>query len=278
MKMGAERLLDNLLTFLALSYILSTIILLMKSLFIGLSLPSVPSDRDISTKVALACAAKQITSQERIVKFDTDAKPIGVDNQCSTCISPYMEDFIGPLEDTNKTIKDFAGARTNNPKIGTLRWQWLDDSGKMHTFEIPNSYYVPACELRLLSPQHWAQTRTPVDRATTQCITSSVNVYLRWTKGDESYELTLPLNKKGSNLGTLYSHPGYNKYDLFCQAAEITIAGDKNPIAIPANFNSDDEDNEESNTELQIGPPPIIIPKGKHWNQGSPSHTRRQPV
>ena len=73
----------------------------------------------------------------------------------------------------------------------------------MRTFEIPNSYYVPECELRLLSPQHWAQTRTPVDRATTRCITLSVNVYLRWTKGDENSELTLPLNKRGSNVGTL---------------------------------------------------------------------------
>ena len=243
----------------------------MKSLFVGLSLPLVPSDRDISAKVALACPVKQIASQERIVKFDTDAKPIGVDNRCSTCISPYIEDFIGPLEDTNKTIKGFAGAQANNPKIGTFRWQWLDDSGKMHTFEIPNSYYFPECELRLLSPQHWAQTRTPVDRATTRCITSSVNVCLRWTKGDENYELTLPLNKKGSNVGTLYSHPGYNKYDLFCQAADIAGADDKNPIAIPANLISDDEDNEESDTEPQIGPPPIIIPKGKQSNQGTPS-------
>ena len=154
-------------------------------------------------KVALACPAKQVATQERIVKFD-NAKPIGVDNQCSACISPYIEDFIGPLEDTNKTIKGFAGARTNNPKTGTLRWQWSDDSGKMHTFEIPNSYNVPAFELRLLSPQHWAQTRLPVERATTRCIiTLSANVYLRWTKGDENYELTLPLNKKGSNVGML---------------------------------------------------------------------------
>ena len=127
----------------------------------------------------------------------------------------------------------------------------------MHTFEIPNSYYVPACELRLLSPQHWAQTRLPVERATTQRITSSANVYLRWTKGVENYELTLLLNKKGSNVGTLYSHPGYNKYDLFCQAAETTIADDKNQIAILAHLISDDKDNEESNIGPQKGPPPI---------------------
>ena len=57
----------------------------------------------------------------------------------------------------------------------------------------------------------------------------------------------------------------------FFQAAEITIADDKNPIAIPANLISDDKDNKESNTEPQIGPPPIIFPKGKHWKQGTSS-------
>ena len=211
--------------------------------------------------MALACPAKQLTIQERTVRFDTDAKPIGVDNRCSACISPYIEDFIGPLEDTNKTIKGFAGARTDNPKMGTLRWQWADDLGKKHTFEIPNSYYVPSCKLRLLSPQHWAQTRNSADRETTRCITSSTNVYLRWTLGDENYELTLPLNKRGSNMGTLYSHPGYNKYDLFCHAAAITIADDKDPIALPAHLISDDEDIQQENIEPQRGPSPITIPK-----------------
>ena len=241
------------LLFLALYQIFRIIILLLKAILYERPLSSDPSERDLLGNVALACPAKQITTQERIVRFDTDAKPIGVDNQCSACISAYIDNFIGPLEDTNKTIKGFAGARTDNPKMGTLRWQWSDDSGKKHTFEIPNSYYVPSCELRLLSPQHWAQTRNPVDRETTRCITSSVNVYLRWTHGDENYELTLPLNKRGSNVGTLYSHPGYNKYDLFCQAAATTI-DDKEPIALLANLISDDEDKEERNTEPQIGP------------------------
>ena len=252
---------------LALYHIFRITILLLTVLLVERPLFSVPLERDLLGNVALACPAKQITTQERIVRFDTDTKPIGVDNRCSACISPYIEDFIGPLEDTNKTIKGFAGARTDNPMMGTLRWQWSDDSGKRHTFEIPNSYYVPSCELRLLSPQHWAQTRNPVDRETTRCITSSVNVYLRWTYGDENYELTLPLTKWGSNVGTLYSHPGYNKYDLFCQAAAITIADDKDPIALPANLISDDKAEEERNTEPQIGPPSITIPKIGQWNQ-----------
>ena len=80
MKMGAERLLGEPLTFFALSHVLLTIILLFKSFLAALLLPSVPSERNILANVALACPAKQTTTQERIVKFDTDAKPIGVDN------------------------------------------------------------------------------------------------------------------------------------------------------------------------------------------------------
>ena len=145
--------------------------------------------------------------------------------------------------------------------MGTLRWHWADDTGKRHTFEIPKSYYVPSCELRLLSPQHWAQTRNAGDRETTRCITPSTNVYLRWTQGEEDFELTLPLNKRGSNVGTLYSHPGYNKYDIFCQAAAISIADDRDPIALPAHLISDDEDDQHGSLKPQIGPPPVTLPK-----------------
>ena len=69
-------------------------------------------------------------------------------------------------------------------------------------------------------------------------------------------------------MGTLYSHPGYNKYDLFCQAADIKITDDKNPIAVPANLISEDEEDEENGVRPQIGPPPISIPKGNHLPKG----------
>ena len=262
------------LPFLALSLIRFIIILGLRWLHYGSSLTPSTSRKCILANVALACPVKQIASKERTIKFNTDTEPIGVDNRCSACISPYIEDFIGPLEDTNKTIKGFAGAKTNNPKAGTLRWQWLDGAWKMHTFEIPNSYYVPESEHRLLSPQHWAQTRPAADRETTCCITSVLNIYLRWTKGDESYELPLPLNKWGSNVGTLYSYPGYNKYDLFCQAADIKITDDKDPIAIPAHLVSDDEAKEENDITPQIGPLPLSIPKRNRLSKATPfTHT-----
>ena len=71
-------------------------------------------------------------------------------------------------------------------------------------------------------------------------------------------------------MGTLYSHPGYNKYDLFCQAADIKITNDKNPIAVLANLISDDEGDEENDIQPQIGPPPISLPMGNHLPKGTP--------
>ena len=124
MKIGAERSLDNLLTFLS-PFLYTQYPYLTYEVTLHWPIPTFSSFRQRHLgQSSLACPAKQIASQERIVKFVTDTKPIRVDNRCSACISPYIEDFIGPLEDTNKTIKGFAGARTNNPKIGTLRWQW----------------------------------------------------------------------------------------------------------------------------------------------------------
>ena len=54
--------------------------LLLKLLLYGPSLSPLTPRRYVLANVALACPVKQIASQERIVKLDTDAKPIGVDN------------------------------------------------------------------------------------------------------------------------------------------------------------------------------------------------------
>ena len=58
--------------------------------------------------------------------------------------------------------------------------------------------------------------------------------------------------------------------NTICSARLPISTGDKNPIAIPANLISDDEDDEENDIQPQIGPPPIAIPKGNHQPQGTP--------
>ena len=98
-------------------------------------------------------------SRTNNIRFDTDSAPVGINNRCTGCISHVAEDFIGQLNDSQKSIKGFGGTRTKNVKVGTLLWRWIDDNGKEFKFHIPNSYYVPSGGVRLLSPQHWAKTQ-----------------------------------------------------------------------------------------------------------------------
>ena len=90
--------------------------------------------------------------------FDMDSLDFGVDNRCSACISNVKEHFVGDLQKTNKVIKGYGGARVHNVWQGTMKIAMDDDNGQVETFLIPNSYYVPDGDARLLSPQHWANT------------------------------------------------------------------------------------------------------------------------
>ena len=76
--------------------------------------------------------------------FDSDSGIIGVDGRASGCISDKQVDVVpGTLQKTNKRVKVFGGLFTGEVYKCTLRWTFLDHAGAPHTFEIPNSYYIP---------------------------------------------------------------------------------------------------------------------------------------
>ena len=133
-----------------------------------------------------AMSAKADTQYHNKCLFDTDSKPIGVDNRCSACISHDITDFIGPLKDSGRTIKGFGGVKhTSDIMVGTLKWQWEDDQGQIHKHIIPNSYYVPSGQARLLSPQHWAKAQRSSRRNSTGETTNSSTCTLKWGEQGE---------------------------------------------------------------------------------------------
>lgn len=187
----------------------------------------------------------------RITKFDTDSASIGVDNRCSGCISHRVEDFEGPLINTNRSIRGFGGIRTHKVKMGTLRWKWLDDSGAIHSFRIPKSYYIPSGNVRLMSPQHWAkaidghsQTRSVSAGETT----TRDKTILFW--GNNKYRLTIPMCPK-TNVATFQTAPGYNGYQVFCHQAEV-VNDQGNPLIIQPGVDEDDESDVEDNEQLDL--------------------------
>ena len=171
---------------------------------------------------ALAMQAKTPkTKAARMIHFDTDSYEIGIDNRCSRCISHHIDDFVGNLRDTQQTIKGFGGSRFTKAKIGTIRWKWMDDEGKIHSFLIPHSFYVPEGGVRLLSPQHWAKSITGNNRKRTKGVGSETlgdRVTLFW--GNKRHKLTVPLCRK-TNVATFRSAPGNSNFRAFYRTAGI---------------------------------------------------------
>ena len=176
--------------------------------------------------------------KDNSIRIDTDSAPIGIDNRCSLCISNVAEDFVGDLTDTNRKIKGFGGILSQKIKVGTILWRWDDDQGREHKFTIPNSLYVPSGKCRLLSPQHWAQTRQDNQKPAFKT-TNKSKVVLTW--GKQKYQLTTPLGKR-DNVATLSMSPGYNKFNLFCKAATMDFKDEENPIQQSSNLVTDDEE------------------------------------
>ena len=188
--------------------------------------------------VAMQANMKQ---SERMTVFDTDTQWIGVDNRCSGCISHVKSDFVGRMQPTTRTIRGFAGSRTVNVSIGTLRWEWEDDKGTIHTFLIPNSYFVPDGKVRLLSPQHWAQTQAANKKNRENCgeRTNGNGCELFWGNGH-----TKSIKLGNDNVATFPMAPGFKQFAIFCHEAGIDSTSD-DTVAMPAGIISDSDDDEE---------------------------------
>ena len=77
------------------------------------------------------------------LRVDTDSESIGIDNRATACISHRIDDFIGPLVDTDRVIVGYNGSRTTNIKKGTIRWKWSDDNGVSHIYTPFLTHFTP---------------------------------------------------------------------------------------------------------------------------------------
>jgi hypothetical protein len=185
--------------------------------------------------------------------FDTDTTEIGIDNRATACMSDNIADFVGPLVATNRVVKGFAGHRTANVQRGTIEWRWADDNGKVTTHRIPDSFYVPEGKVRLLSPQHWAQT-LPIARRPSKGVapeeTFHDRVVLRWDQGRSTRTIMLDPD---TNVANLPLAPGFNRFKQFCLEAQVC---DQDDLVNPFHADSsevvelDAADNEDETFEL----------------------------
>ncbi len=66
--------------------------------------------------------------------------------------------FVGeirPLE--QHFVATIGGNKNNAAGIGTVRWKWKDDNGKMHTYDIKNILFFPQSPINILSITEFAE-------------------------------------------------------------------------------------------------------------------------
>jgi hypothetical protein len=135
-------------------------------------------------------------------------------------------------------------------KIGTIVWRWNDDQGKHHKFVIPKSFYVPHGNVRLLSPQHWAQTqrdRKPIQGTGSETLDNKVTLFWNQRKCRRTVHLG-----KADNVATFLLADGFERFTAFCAKAEVDYKNEQvDPvICMPAQMVSDDEQSDdETETE-----------------------------
>ena len=115
-----------------------------------------------------------------------------------------------------------------------------DDNGKIHKFVIPNSYYIPEGRVRLLSPQHWAQTQKDFKPISgTKEITDHQTTVLYWKQ--MKFQKTVPLSST-NNVATFYMAPRFREFEAYKVKAGFK---DDNKLILtePVNIIEDDEGN-----------------------------------
>jgi hypothetical protein len=162
----------------------------------------------LATGLARANAAVSNKGSPRAI-FDSDSLDILGDGGATACISNDLSDFIRPPRTSMIRVRGFIGT-TSSTRVGMVRWSVLNDSGQRDTLEVQNTYFVPACLLWLLSPQHYSQ------QLKDHCGTYSVNfgdqVVFVWNRG--RHKAAMPLTSV-TNVGILRSAPGHNVFSSF---------------------------------------------------------------
>ena len=59
--------------------------------------------------------------------------------------------FISLTEINNPSGVETVGGVTNEVGVGTVRWSWKDDDGKIHSFDLEGCRYIPDSKVNVLA-------------------------------------------------------------------------------------------------------------------------------
>jgi hypothetical protein len=165
--------------------------------------------------------------------FNSNSFPIAVDNCALRCMTCDARDFIN---DPVPIKVDMLGiGKSAAVKYGTIRWIIENNDGIPHLELIPDTYYVPNLPVRLLAPQHWAQTNP--DREA-HCDTNAKQVVLECSE----YKRTVLLNR--SNIAVLRSASGFHHARSVINSLH-SVLSPQEPCCFPAHLIPTDEELDE---------------------------------
>ena len=210
-----------------------------------------------------AILAQQASIKSRYTNFilDSDSKALGIDNRATAFISGDIDDFEGPLIDSDRVVKGFGGTKVKGVKQGTAVLRIEDDTGRVHRVRLRRSYYVPGSPDRLFSPQHFAQEMKRHYKGQVSETTNDTHCILRWGP----YTRTIPLDPI-TNVATFRTAPSYAKFNAYCAEAGFNATDEfADPIAFDAALVSDDDD---SDTDLGFDSGPTEDPQSRTSARG----------
>jgi hypothetical protein len=212
-----------------------------------------PHGPDTNNTIANAIDASS-SGRKAEMLFDTESFPIKIDNCCTRTMSHRKRDFVvGSMKPVqNLTVKGYGGSNTSITHHGTISWTIQDDNGTSQTLLIPNSFYVPSSTIRLLSPQHMAQQMKQMNdhfpmRRGTWCAMYDDAITLQWNQ--RKYTKRVKVDPESSNVGTIWSVPGYQAHNRFC-VNMATLVDDWNGIPQCYKVNLEESEINNSNNDI----------------------------
>jgi hypothetical protein len=176
--------------------------------------------------------------------FDSDSYAILVDGGATASITNNLNDFVKPPQKTSIRIKGFNGT-SSNARVGTIKWTILDDHGVHHVLNIPDTYYVESCPMRLLSPQHYSQQIK--DHQGTYSTNYGDRVLFVFHK--RKFHVTMTLSS-GTNVGILHRAPGHQVFACFVEQAKPAQEPPRDFLACQV-ISDEDADNMELQEETE---------------------------
>ena len=178
--------------------------------------------------------------------YDTNSFLIGIDNHASYSMTNSKKDFVGKPTKVNVRVKGIKGHSTSALR-GTVKWTIQDDDGKAHDIHLPNTYFLDGLPLRLLSPQHLAQTYKTIDTIPDGTIsyTTADSVVLLWH--NKCHKRTVRLN--ASNVAVFRSAPDYAALMAFTQSYDHTM---HEPSGLAAHLIPDDDSAETTHLDTNV--------------------------